>query len=614
MKLESIPLLQVQRDLSSARPWGRALLAIFLFALLARIDFGQQIRHLPTQGQLVMDAARYDAWAREIAGGQWRPREVFSQAPLYPYLVAGVYAVTDGSRAAVRFLQALLGAATAVLLAMVARRLFGNGAGLAAGGLAALYGPAIFYTPLLLKTTCHLFLQAAVLVLLVPPAGRSLGLKRSLVAGACLGLAALLQENLLALAPFLLAGVYWRSAGDRRRRALAGGAFALGTALALAPVVALNYAAGGELVLTSAQSGMNFYIGNARGASGTYVPLSSGSQDPAHQKADAARIAAGFAARGERTAGASGELSAREVSSIFWQETARQIAAAPASWLRLVLWKLRLFWNAYEIPDAQGYDVYRREVGFRPWVGFGLVAALFFAGLAAVFRGGEPRQRRDAWGLALLAGVCCLSVVAFFVFGRYRLIVFPFLVPLAGFAMARLVELAGQRDWRELTAVGGVALSMGILIFVPAYSPEETGRLEAAIYYNLGTAANRGSIVEFHAARAAASREEASQRLGTALDLARRSAGYLDEAIRRSPDFFNARLERAWARFRYGGYQAAGGKFEEAAKAYAQARDELSRALALGAAGAPPEATAEAKRLLEEVERAARSAAVARFR
>lgn len=590
-----------------ARPWRSVLLAIFLFALLARIDFGQQIRHLPTQGQLVMDAARYDAWAREIAGGQWRPREVFSQAPLYPYFVAGVYAATDGSRTAVRILQALLGAATAVLLAVATRRLFGYGAGLAAGLIALLYGPAIFYTPLLLKTTGHLFLQAAVLVLLIPPAERPLGLGRALAAGVCAGLAALLQENLLALVPFLLLGVYLRSAGDRRRRGMAGAAFALGTALALTPVMTLNYAAGGDLVLTSAQSGMNFYIGNARGASGTYVPLSSGSQDPAHQKADAWRIAAGLAASSGSVVSPA-ELSAREVSSIFWRESAHQIAESPSRWLRLLLWKLRLFWNAYEIPDAQGYDVYRREVGFRPWLGFGIVAALFFAGLAAVFRGGDSRPRRDTWGFLVLAGVSCLSVVAFFVFGRYRLIVFPFLVPPAGLAVARMVELFRARSWRELTAVGGVALSMGCLVAIPAYSPEETGRLEAAIYYNLGTAANRGSIAAFRAARTAGSREEAAQQLREALHLAGWSAAYLEEAIRRSPDFFNARLEHAWALFRRGGYLMAGGDLGEAIKNYQKARPALAAALASQSGGTPPEALAEARRLLDEIGRAEQGA------
>ena len=69
----------------------RALLLLFLAALFIRIGFSQQVvRILPTQQELVMDAARYFSWAHEIAAGQWRPKAAFSQAPLYPYLLAGV--------------------------------------------------------------------------------------------------------------------------------------------------------------------------------------------------------------------------------------------------------------------------------------------------------------------------------------------------------------------------------------------------------------------------------------------------------------------------------------------------------------------------------------------
>src|SRR5437868_3447707 len=118
-----------------------------------------------------MDARRYDEQARRIVAEGWMPREVFYQAPLYPYVLAAVYAGTGGSRAAVRLLQVLLGAATAVLLAVAAARLFGEAAGRVAGVAAALYGPFVFYTPLLLKTTFTLFAEAAFLLLLIPRPG-----------------------------------------------------------------------------------------------------------------------------------------------------------------------------------------------------------------------------------------------------------------------------------------------------------------------------------------------------------------------------------------------------------------------------------------------------------
>src|SRR5206468_123686 len=99
--------------------------------------------------------------------------------PLYPYLLAAVYAPTHGSRTAMRLLQAVAGAATAVLLAIAAARLFGAAAGRATGILAALSGPFIFYAPLLLKTTFTLLAEAAFLLLLLPRPGRGAAAGRS---------------------------------------------------------------------------------------------------------------------------------------------------------------------------------------------------------------------------------------------------------------------------------------------------------------------------------------------------------------------------------------------------------------------------------------------------
>lgn len=595
-----------------ARVASRILLAIFLVALFFRVGFLQQARGLPTQQQLVMDAARYDAWAREIAGGEWRPREAFSQAPLYPYLTAGVYRLTGGSIGALRLFQALAGALTVFWLAVVAGRLFGERAAYLAGVLAALYGPAIFYTPLLLKTTFHLFFEAAVLILLVPRVGSRLPFERALAAGLCLGAAALLQENLLILLPLLALWLLRLPEEPLRRRAALAGALAAGTALALVPAVSLSYGASGEVVLTSSQSGMNFYIGNARGASGTYVPLSAGSQDPAHQKADAQALAAALAGRATGRPVSPAALSPRQVSSIFWHEAGRQIAAAPGAWARLLLRKLHLFWNAYEIPDAEGYDVYRRETGASLWLlyGFGLLAPLAGAGLVAAVRSGDPRLRRNAWGLAALIAAGCLSVVAFFVFGRYRMVIVPFLVPPAGYALARMAELARERRFRELASLAGVAAALAALVAVPAWTPAETARLESAIYYNLGVAANRASIAAFREVgpAAARSREEGTERLLAALAHADRAEEELARALARNPDFFGARLERAWALFRQGGYLAAAGGTSQALSSYAAARGELEKALAAGPGHAPPEAEAEARRLLAAIDGAVTAA------
>jgi Tfp pilus assembly protein PilF len=612
----------------------RLLFGVFALALAVRLAYAFEIRELPTLHQLVMDARRYDELAREILDHGWMPRAAFYQAPLYPYLVAAVYAVSGRSLAAVRLVQALAGSLTAVLAAVAAGRLWGGAAvrpraraaAAIAGVLGALYAPAVFYTPLLLKTVPALLLESAALVLVLPPDGRGVRAGRGLAAGCALGGAALLQESLLLLAPaaalvILLERTPRRPppprpgrlpmdtdepaprGGGARRRAGAALALLAGTALALAPAALLNYAAGGELLLTSSQGGMNFYIGNARGASGTYTPLSSGSQAPERQREDARRLAAAIAAR-ESGGQVGAVLAPAQVSRIFWRETLRQIGADPAAWLRLMLRKTRLFWNAYELPDAEGFRVYRRE----SWllrcdpVGFGLVAPLAALGLLALARGG-PAERRAALLLGSLTAAVWLAVVLFFVFGRYRLAVIPFLLPLAAAGAVELfVAAAGARAFTrrgaarpalDLALLAGVALAVDL----PCYSSAEVRRQDAVIEYNLGTAAVRWSEATYgeylrlaESERGGAAGEAgggrgrvsatAGARLVRAAALASRGAGYLEDAARASPGFLAAELEWAIARQRRASYLANAGAFAEAADEYAAARQRLAAVLA----------------------------------
>jgi hypothetical protein len=631
--------------------------AVFALALVVRLAYTFEIRDLPTLHELVMDAQRYDALAREILDHGWRPREAFYQAPLYPYLLAAVYAATGRSLTAVRLAQALAGALTAALTALAAGRLWARATGddgaapgrrqiaaaAIAGVLAALYAPAVFYTPLLLKTVPALGFESAALVLLLPAPGRGLSPARALAAGAALGGAALLQESLLLLAPAAalyvvlaggegpaadVAGDANRSRRPRPGRRTAAAALALltGAALALAPAALLNYAASGEVLLTSSQGGMNFYIGNAHGATGTYVPLSSGSQVPERQRADAQRLAAVFAARERGRAVAPGDLDPAAVSRLFWREAWREIAADPGAWLRLMLRKLRLFWNAYELPDAEGFRVYRREsllLRCDPVV-FGTVAPLAAVGLLALGRRGRHR-RRGALLLALLTGAACAAVVAFFVFGRYRLAAVPFLLPLAAAGVLELIEVSTRARARSFAAAGRPALDLallaaaGLAINLPCFSADQVRQQDAVIEYNLGVAANRWSEAA-HAESlrlAAAPQGQASaaarERLAQAVSRAARAIAYLEEAARTSPGFLAAEIEWAIARERHGSYLAAAGRYAEAAGDYLAARQRLAAAMASGAgsgaAGADPELVEEARGLLASLATGAAGAA-----
>src|SRR5262252_4775424 len=124
----------------------RAAHAAILFAALARGSYvAAELAVSPLAAVPIHDAARYDAWARAIVAGRTFEPGAFSQAPLYPYLLAGVYAIA-GARAWIVFaIQAALGVATVALTASIARRARGEEAAAWAAWLVALFQPLAFF-------------------------------------------------------------------------------------------------------------------------------------------------------------------------------------------------------------------------------------------------------------------------------------------------------------------------------------------------------------------------------------------------------------------------------------------------------------------------------------
>ena len=259
------------------------LTAIGLVAFSLRFVYLSQIMGAPFSDLRLGDAEAYHQWAMRIAGGDWLGKEVFYQAPLYPYFLAVVYSVLGDGAAMVRLVQAAIGAGSCVLLAAAGIALFGQW-GAIAGAMLAIYPAAIFLDGLLEKTALVGFLTAALLYLLAARHRKG----RELLAGIVLGLLALTRENAILLAIPVLS---WFLIGERRPARVAATAFLGGCALVLLPVAARNYAVGGEFHLTTSQFGPNFYIGNNAGARGLYDPLVPGRGNAEAEREDAFRLA-----------------------------------------------------------------------------------------------------------------------------------------------------------------------------------------------------------------------------------------------------------------------------------------------------------------------------------
>ncbi len=425
------------------------LLAILALAVLLRVAYVLSLRGTPWFEHLVVDPEYYDEWARRIAAGDWMGDHPFYMDPLYPYVLAGLYRISGRDLLLARFLNVVFGAASCGLVGRIGVRVGGGAVGsLAALGF-ALYKPEIFYAGEIDKTCLSVFLTAATLALAL---GATLPAR--FAAGVVLGLAALTRANLLLLAPL---GVLWvvMERPERPARAVAAaGLFGAGVALALLPVAWRNHHLSGEWVLTTAQAGQNFYTGNnALNPYGAYGALPFVRGNPHFEEAD-------FRAEAERRVGRA--LGPEEVSRFWFGEAFRHMREQPAFAAGAFLRKLALFWNDFEISDNQDQYLLAREswVLRLPLPGFGAVAPFALLGALAALR-----ARRSVWLLAAFVGVYCVSVVAFFIFSRYRIQIVPALLPLAALGALELAGWVRAGNWRRAAVGGGVVFAGGLLAF-----------------------------------------------------------------------------------------------------------------------------------------------------
>lgn len=229
--------------------WG-----LLVAALLVRAAYLKQLHDSPLWDSLPEDQLRYRDWGARIAEGNLEGSEPFDRGPLYAYLLGILFRLFGQELLIPRLLQILIGSVTCVLIYRIARHAFSPGAGLAAGVIAAMFGPFLFYDGMIGPEGLAAFLLAAVIFQLLEADGSQRGLLAT--AGLCLGLAWLARDTLILLAApvvlWLLLDPWLRSemTHGRTREGLArAGTFLFGILLVMAPVAARNIHVSGEVLL-----------------------------------------------------------------------------------------------------------------------------------------------------------------------------------------------------------------------------------------------------------------------------------------------------------------------------------------------------------------------------
>jgi tetratricopeptide (TPR) repeat protein len=429
------------------------IILILVLAAAVRVAYLVAYSGSPVWEQLTVDNWYHHHWAQSLADGNLAGGDTYFRAPFYVYSLGFLYWLFGDSLWVGRLFGLAVGLGSVTLTYLIAARLAGRTAAVAAGLLHALYPMAIYFeSELLLDPLYTLILEGAVLLLL---AWRDSERISSLfLASFCLGVAAITRPVALALLPLfliwpLLTGVV-RPNRQRPRWRLAA-LVMLGVLLPIAPVAIRNYVVADDPVLISSQGGINLYLGNNDAADG----MSAVMPEPFGHNWQMRQVR--FVA--ERDLGRA--LKPGEVSS-FWRDRALAwILEHPAKFGELTARKLALGFSNRKISNNRALGPHFASFAVLKYnpIGFAPVLALAWLGTFFLWRT-KPSSR-------LLAGVILIQVVVialFFFNSRFRLPEMPFYFVLAGAGVVWLIE-----RWRIRTARNWALLGSAVLIGLASY-------------------------------------------------------------------------------------------------------------------------------------------------
>ena len=442
----------------------RALLAIAAAGVLVRLLHLFAVSASPIIGYHATfhesDMYIFDQWAQRIAQGDVLGRQVylplngwqleaapierwkawygeapvFYKAPFYPYLVAALYRLAGEAIVPLVLLQIMAAGVSVVLLGRIGAALLGQGAGLGAAGLYALYAPDVHFDVVMLRGPWIVLVSLVATGLLVRLRARP-GPGVALALGLAVGLAIVVNEAFLTVPPLVLAlAVLWVRG---RRLAVVAGAFVVGLLVGLAPVIARNVAVGTPALQLAVTGSTVYAVFNAAGSSPYFFEVRPAAFVPILE-ASGGRLTATVLGCLRSFAGVGG------VVAFYLQKIAGIVIP-------------------FENPDNANFYYAAVQSPLLGWLpGHAILVPLATVGLVLA----APRVRHwlplAPFGLALL-----VSMLAALPLSRYRVTLAPFLMPFAGLALARAVAFAHARRLGPLAALGlgaaGVFAGAGLL-------------------------------------------------------------------------------------------------------------------------------------------------------
>jgi len=470
---------------------------VIALALLTRLIYFFQYAGTPFYAVPMWDAGEYHDMAVALSKGSLHPSFAF-RPPLYPILLGLVYMLFGVGPLVPSLLQIAGGVYACVLVQRITTRLFGEWAGLGAGLTAAMTGMMVFYDLELMPTSLEVILMLLLMNELIgfddnkeleswkvgksergdpplpPPASRGgkqsaefasrggmnidssanslrgkpsdIHLATSVRAGLWFALSVMARSVMLPLLPVIIFWMWWMKTGWKKILTFT----AIGLSSLFVTMV-LNLLAGNGALLTPAQGGVNFYIGNRHGADGFTATLPN--------------VGAGWGWDTVTKIAGKAEgrsLTPKEVDNYYWQAGWHEITSDPLGWAKLMIRKTWLFWNHLEISNDRDiyYHAHRYPIiGWLLGIGVSLFFPLALVGIWVYF------QDRRVMVIYLILLIYQEVVVFFFVNGRFRHPLTPLLIILAAGGVKWIAEIVSKKDFRLNWDTVGAGAMMLVGVF-----------------------------------------------------------------------------------------------------------------------------------------------------
>ncbi|MDH7482720.1 MAG: tetratricopeptide repeat protein [Armatimonadota bacterium] len=528
-----------------------------------------------------LDAGYHDYWARALVSGDWTPPKGFQdpqinstpffRPPGYPYFLALVYLITKSSHLWACIFQMFIGLINCFLAFYLGKRWFNSNVGLLFSALMAIYWVFVYFEGELLEPVLLVSL-ALCLMIILSLWTEKITWKRSIAGGILLGIYALTRPNILVFVPVVIAWVVWLA--HRRNWQLPLGiaivGFLIGALVTILPATIRNFIVAKEPVLICSNGGINLFLGNNPAADG-YTPAS-----PSIRRwscYDYPAIVCLLERKLNRRLGYS------EASKFFAKEALNYIKSHPLDVLKLTGKKALLFWGPKEVGNEKEDELERANSKILRILpgNFSIIFSFALVGLLMLKRSPKSVKTpnldyRNEVTILILFFILSyfISYLPFFVAGRYRVPIVPFLLLFASIGIDNALRMATTHAWRSL--------AKWLLIWVAVFclTSQNFARYEPNVakwHFDRGVRYERTghlmeAIREYHSAiQARPNYADAHYNLGVAF--ARQ--GRIADALNEFEETVRIRPTYAAAHFNKGVALAKMGKYEEALKALEEA-------------------------------------------